>query len=180
MTTLTTACAATGSSRNSLFRSDSEPCRPCPAFSSCTGRVTPDGLALVRELGLEDCSSLLPPLKTTELTQVYGAADVFVFPSVFEGFGWPPLEAMVFDCPVLCSRGGTVGVVGDVARTVDDPFDCKTIGEAVGHRTTWRGNSVERACGESRSTARSAHIASDGGRLPHAAWKLMSRPEEKR
>jgi len=96
------------------------------------GPGTPEELALVRELGLEDTINFLPPLKTTELTQVYGAADVFVFPSVFEGFGWPPIEAMACACPVVCSRGGALGeVVGDAALTVDDPFDCRTIGEAV-------------------------------------------------
>ena len=55
-----------------------------------------------------------------ELPLLYRAADVFVYPSLHEGFGFPPLEAMACGCPVLCSTRGALGeVVGDAAATVD-------------------------------------------------------------
>ena len=55
-----------------------------------------------------------------ELPQWYRAADAFVFPSLFEGFGLPPLEAMACGCPVACSARGALGeVVGDAAALVD-------------------------------------------------------------
>ena len=55
-----------------------------------------------------------------DLPMVYHAADVFVFPSLYEGFGFPPLEAMACGCPVLCStRGALREVVGESAATVD-------------------------------------------------------------
>jgi len=58
-----------------------------------------------------------------ELPPLYRAADVFVYPSLFEGFGLPPLEAMACGCPVLCSTCGALGeVVGDAAATVN-PVD---------------------------------------------------------
>ena len=54
------------------------------------------------------------------LPLLYRAAEVFVYPSLFEGFGFPPLEAMACGTPVLCStRGALVEVVGDAATKVD-------------------------------------------------------------
>jgi glycosyltransferase involved in cell wall biosynthesis len=55
-----------------------------------------------------------------ELPQLYWAAETFVYPSLFEGFGLPPLEAMACGCPVVCSTRGSLGeVVGDAAITID-------------------------------------------------------------
>lgn len=55
-----------------------------------------------------------------ELPQWYRAAEAFVYPSLFEGFGFPPLEAMACACPVMCSpRGALAEVVGDAAVIVD-------------------------------------------------------------
>ena len=54
------------------------------------------------------------------LPKLYRAAPVFVYPSLFEGFGFPPLEAMACGCPVLCSTRGALGeIVGEAAATVD-------------------------------------------------------------
>ena len=54
------------------------------------------------------------------LPMLYRAATVFIYPSLFEGFGFPPLEAMACGTPVLCSTRGALGeVVGDAAATVD-------------------------------------------------------------
>jgi glycosyltransferase involved in cell wall biosynthesis len=55
-----------------------------------------------------------------ELPTLYRAADLFVFPSLFEGFGLPPVEAMACGCPVLSSaRGGLEEVIGDAAAILD-------------------------------------------------------------
>ena len=51
---------------------------------------------------------------------LYRAADAFVCPSLYEGFGLPPLEAMACGCPVVCSTRGALGeVVGNAAILVD-------------------------------------------------------------
>lgn len=54
------------------------------------------------------------------LPNLYRAAGAFVYPSLFEGFGLPPVEAMACGCPVLSSRRGSLAeVVGDAAVPVD-------------------------------------------------------------
>ena len=55
-----------------------------------------------------------------ELPELYRAADALVYPSLYEGFGFPPLEAMACGCPVICSTRGSLGeVIGGAAVTVD-------------------------------------------------------------
>src|SRR5262249_47444028 len=63
----------------------------------------------------------------TELPDLYRAARTFVYPSLYEGFGLPPLEAMACGCPVVASTKGSLGeVLGDAAARVD-PTDYHTI-----------------------------------------------------
>jgi glycosyltransferase involved in cell wall biosynthesis len=57
----------------------------------------------------------------TALNQLYARADLFVFPTLAEGFGMPPLEAMARGCPVIASRCGSLPeVCGDAAYYVDE------------------------------------------------------------
>jgi glycosyltransferase involved in cell wall biosynthesis len=54
------------------------------------------------------------------LADLYSFADVFVYPSLYEGFGIPPLEAMSCGCPVICSdRSSLPEVVGEAVRFFD-------------------------------------------------------------
>lgn len=54
------------------------------------------------------------------LAESYRHAALFVYPSLYEGFGIPPLEAMSLDCPVACSRTSSIPeVVGDAAALFD-------------------------------------------------------------
>jgi glycosyltransferase involved in cell wall biosynthesis len=66
-----------------------------------------------------------------ELASLYRRASALVFPSLYEGFGQPPLEAMASGCPVACSTAGSLPeVCGDAARYFD-PTSVDEIVEAV-------------------------------------------------
>ncbi len=90
----------------------------------------------IRALGFVDDPSL--PL-------LYRATDVFVYPSLFEGFGFPPIEAMACGCPVISStRGSLREVVADAALTID-PENIAELAAALTRlatdgtaRDTWR------------------------------------------
>lgn len=61
-----------------------------------------------------------------ELAEIYNAVDLFVFPSLYEGFGMPPLEAMACGTPVITSNTSSLPeVVGDAA-IVADPYDLES------------------------------------------------------
>jgi glycosyltransferase involved in cell wall biosynthesis len=67
-----------------------------------------------------------------ELVWLYRHAAALVFPSLYEGFGQPPLEAMACGCPVACSNAASLPeVVGDAARLFE-PTDPGAIAGAVG------------------------------------------------
>lgn len=96
------------------------------------GRVSPFADD-IRFLGFVDDASL---------PELYRATDVFIYPSLFEGFGFPPIEAMACGCPVISStRGSLREVVGEAALVVD-PEDASAIAVALGRLA---GSGEERA-----------------------------------
>lgn len=72
--------------------------------------------ATVRTYGLERRVRLTGYLPREDMLGLLKMANVFAFPSVYEGFGWPPLEAMTQGVPVVAARGGSIPeIVGDAA-----------------------------------------------------------------
>jgi glycosyltransferase involved in cell wall biosynthesis len=66
-----------------------------------------------------------------DLPALYRGAALFAFPSLYEGFGIPPLEAMACSVPVVCSNASSLPeVTGDAALTVD-PLDTDGLTEAI-------------------------------------------------
>lgn len=86
------------------------------------------------------------------LALIYNLAFLFVFPSLYEGFGLPPLEAMACGCPVVASRVASLPeVCGDAAYYVD-PEDVSSIAEGIRRvltdealRKSLISNGIERA-----------------------------------
>jgi glycosyltransferase involved in cell wall biosynthesis len=75
---------------------------------------------LAERLRVLDAVVELRGVPDEDLPALYNAVDLLLFPSLYEGFGWPPLEAMASGTPVVCSRAGSLGdVVGDAALTAD-------------------------------------------------------------
>jgi glycosyltransferase involved in cell wall biosynthesis len=86
------------------------------------------------------------------LPDLYRAAEVFVYPSLFEGFGIPPIEAMACGCPVISSARGSLGeVLGNAAAYVDpESIEDLTIHLTIlatnpAIRNQWRAAGLERA-----------------------------------
>lgn len=67
----------------------------------------------------------------TELVSLYRRAGALVFPSLYEGFGQPPLEAMACGCPVACSDAASLPEVCGPAARLFPPEDSEAIAEAV-------------------------------------------------
>jgi len=66
-------------------------------------------------------------VSNAELRALYEAAECFVFPSLYEGFGLPPLEAMTCGCPVLVSRRASMPEVCGDAVLYFDPDDSREL-----------------------------------------------------
>jgi len=81
--------------------------------------------------GLERHVRYLPGLPEDQLVAAYSAADLFVFPSYFEGFGLPVLEAMRAGCPVVAVRATSVPEVTGDAAVLVHPKDPVALGEAI-------------------------------------------------
>jgi glycosyltransferase involved in cell wall biosynthesis len=67
----------------------------------------------------------------SELVELYQTASALVFPSLYEGFGQPPLEAMACGCPVAASRAGALPEVCGSAARYFDPMSVDDIADAI-------------------------------------------------
>lgn len=67
-----------------------------------------------------------------DLPRIYGAATALILPSLYEGFGLPPLEAMACDCPVVLSDNSSLReVAGDAGLYINDPLNSEDIKQNI-------------------------------------------------
>ncbi|PDW02095.1 glycosyltransferase family 4 protein [Candidatus Viridilinea mediisalina] len=108
------------------------------------------------QLKLRDHVRFVGYLEEDELPLWYAAATAFVFPSIYEGFGMPPLEAMACGTPVITSNSSSLPeVVGDAGLMVP-PYDHYGFAEALGRLLSDRELAAEL---RSRGLARARQFA---------------------
>lgn len=98
--------------------------RPAPLLVMA-GNIESDAqypklLAHIKKLGLASDMAMLGFVEDKDLLQLYALSSVFFFPSLYEGFGLPPLEALAAGTPVVSSdRSSMPEVLGDAALMID-------------------------------------------------------------
>lgn len=111
-------------------------------------------LKRVETLGLENQVRLIGWVRGTDVPALFNLAELFVFPSLYEGFGLPPLEAMACGTPVISSSASSLPeVVGD-AGILFAPRDAAALAQAVRRvlddaslRQALRQKGIQRAAG---------------------------------
>ncbi len=112
----------------------------------------------VRQTGMQDDVDFLDYVPDADLPALFAACNAFVFPSLYEGFGLPPLEAMACGAPVVCSNTSSLPeVVGDAALLVN-PQSVSEIVAAVERVTTDETLRTEICC---RGMERAARFSWD-------------------
>jgi glycosyltransferase involved in cell wall biosynthesis len=95
------------------------------------GTLTSETQNLIDTLGIRGRFRHLTRLSDGDLVRTYNISEVLVFPSISEGFGWPPLEAMACGCPVIASNCASLPeVCGDACLYVN-PTDIAQIANAI-------------------------------------------------
>lgn len=95
------------------------------------GWLYEDVFSLVEEKQLEEDVVFTGYVDEEDIVPLYNAATLFVYPSLYEGFGLPPLEAMACGTPVITSNVSSLPeVVGDAAITVD-PHNINKLSQAI-------------------------------------------------
>ena len=91
------------------------------------GEFTIEEMKLIIRLGLKDHVLFVNYNDDASLKNLYTNALFFIFPSMYEGFGLPLLEAFACDCPVLSSSGGSLQEIGGDAAIYFNPYDSQSL-----------------------------------------------------
>lgn len=103
-------------------------------------------LAAIERLQLTSRVRWLGYLQSEQIFCLFNLARLLVFPSLFEGFGLPVVEAMASGCPVACSRSSSLPEVGGDAVLYFDPEQPECIAETIGR--LWQDESLRRTLRE--------------------------------
>lgn len=95
------------------------------------GWLSEDIYKLPKRLGIEEYVVFLGRVPDEDLPSLYNGALAFVYPSLFEGFGLPILEAMASGCPVITSSVSSMPEVAGKAALLVDPYSVDQIAKAM-------------------------------------------------
>lgn len=93
------------------------------------GKVNPT--AIIDQLGLNDNVRLTGYVTDEDLATLYARARFLAMPSIYEGFGFPVLEAMIYGVPVLTSTSSSLPEVAGKAGLLVDPLDVASIANGL-------------------------------------------------
>ena len=102
-------------------------------------------LRTASELGLEREVIFTGYLPSEEMPLIYNACEFFIYPSLYEGFGLPPLEAMACGKAVISSNSSSLPEVVGPAGILVDPFNTKEMEEAIAR--LWREGNLRKELG---------------------------------
>lgn len=88
-------------------------------------------VAEIQQLGLANRVKLLGYLPADELPMLYNLARMLVFPSFFEGFGIPLVEAMACGCPIICAESSSLPEVAGDAGVLFNPRDPEELADKI-------------------------------------------------
>lgn len=116
----------------------------------------------VANLGLGDEVYFLRGVSNDDLVLLHNAASLFVFPSLYEGFGLPLLEAMACGTPVLASNNSSIPEIVGEAAVLVEPRDVKTIAVRISSLLT-------------DNTLRAELVRKGHERAAHFSWSKCAR-----
>lgn len=139
--------------KNILLAVKSMPRWPKNLHLVIVGRATPyakEVMAAAQSLGVEDRVHLLHGVPTGDLIAIYRLAQCFVYPSRYEGFGIPVIEAIQSGLPVVAATGSCLEEAGGQASLYVSPDDA----DAMAHAIATAINERERRVSESQTFIR--------------------------
>jgi len=93
-------------------------------------------LRKIKELGLDGEVIFINQITDNQLAEYYSSAKVLVYPSLYEGFGLPVIEAMACGCPVITSNVSSLPEVAGKAAIFANPYDVRDICGAMARLLT--------------------------------------------
>jgi len=121
-----------------ILRGRGEPCALALAGDIKNDRQYPMLCREINQLGLADKVHVLGFVAEADLPALFSACRALVFPSLYEGFGLPPLEAMVCGAPVVAAKAAAVPEVVGEAGLLVRPGDPEDLAQAMAALTADR------------------------------------------
>ena len=102
-------------------------------------------------------------VETKDLPALYSLCSVFAFPSVWEGYGLPVIEAMAHGAPVVTSRGTSTQEVAGGAAVLVDPLDVASIAQGIARAREMRDELIDAGHRRAREVpwSKTAHLTAD-------------------